>query len=322
MRSAIVTTRTKHFLRRLSAFLLLFIIPLSLLSSCSKKEEPPADSSDDEAVTDLRETSEVDFADGANNSALSEEGDSTVGEDKTVSEIDENLNSEPEEDSNLQVEIESGDAVSPKPADPDVVPPTLNENGEITEVTDNWLLLVNKTHPLSESYEPTDLIVVQHQVGSHAAIMRYMRQEAAEHLDAMCAAAAEEGHEIGIRTAYRPYSYQKGIFNDYANRYGEEEANRFSARPGQSEHQTGLCADVTSPSVDYKLTTEYGKAPEGIWLAENAHRFGFIIRYPLGKEDITGYQYEPWHVRYVGEEAAAKIYEQGITLEEYLGILD
>lgn len=289
MRSTLVKSRANHLIRRLSAFILVCIVTLSLLAACSKREEAPADSSDGETVADLPENPESD-------------PNSTSGDDNPVS--------------------EPGDSASPKPAVPSVTPPTLNENGEITEVTDDWLLLVNKTHPLAESYEPSDLIVVQHQVGSHAAIMRYMRKEAAEHLDAMCEAAAEEGHEIGIRTAYRPYSYQKGIFNDYVNRYGEEEANKFSARPGQSEHQTGLCADVTSPSVDYKLTTEYGEAPEGMWLAENAHRFGFIIRYPLGKEDITGYQYEPWHVRYVGEEHAAKIYEQGITLEEYLGVPD
>ncbi len=289
MRSTLVKSRANHLIRRLSAFILVCIVTLSLLAACSKREEAPADSSDGETVADLPENPESD-------------PNSTSGDDNSVS--------------------EPGDSASPKPAVPSVTPPTLNENGEITEVTDDWLLLVNKTHPLAESYEPSDLIVVQHQVGSHAAIMRYMRKEAAEHLDAMCEAAAEEGHEIGIRTAYRPYSYQKGIFNDYVNRYGEEEANKFSARPGQSEHQTGLCADVTSPSVDYKLTTEYGEAPEGMWLAENAHRFGFIIRYPLGKEDITGYQYEPWHVRYVGEEHAAKIYEQGITLEEYLGVPD
>ena len=289
MRSTLVKSRANHLIRRLSAFILVCIVTLSLLAACSKREEAPADSSDGETVADLPENPESD-------------PNSASGDDNSVS--------------------EPGDSASPKPAVPSVTPPTLNENGEITEVTDDWLLLVNKTHPLAESYEPSDLIVVQHQVGSHAAIMRYMRKEAAEHLDAMCEAAAEEGHEIGIRTAYRPYSYQKGIFNDYVNRYGEEEANKFSARPGQSEHQTGLCADVTSPSVDYKLTTEYGEAPEGMWLAENAHRFGFIIRYPLGKEDITGYQYEPWHVRYVGEEHAAKIYEQGITLEEYLGVPD
>ena len=189
---------------------------------------------------------------------------------------------------------------------------------EIADITDDWLILINKTHPLSKEYAPVDMIRIQYCVGDHAESMRYMRVVAAEHFHEMVEAAAEAGHEIGIRTAYRSYAQQYNIFYSYVARDGEEAANKYSARPGQSEHQTGLSADVTSPSVGNELTTDYGQAPEGIWLAENAHLFGFIIRYPLGKEEITGYQYEPWHVRYVGAEAAAEIYEQGITLEEYL----
>ena len=193
---------------------------------------------------------------------------------------------------------------------------------EITEVADDWLLLVNKTHPLSKAYAPGDMVRIQYCVGSHAESMRYMRAIPAEHFHAMVEAAAEEGFEIGIRTAYRSYAQQSDIFNSYVAQDGEEAANRYSARPGQSEHQTGLCADVTSPSVEYRLTTEYGQTPEGIWLEEHAHLYGFIIRYPLGKEEITGYQYEPWHVRFVGTEAAAEIWESGVTLEEYLGETD
>lgn len=193
---------------------------------------------------------------------------------------------------------------------------------EIMEVTDDWLILVNKTHPLSKEYAPSDMVRIKYCVGNHAESMRYMRAVAAEHFHSMVEAAAEVGYEIGIRTAYRSYEQQYNIFYSYVAQDGEEAANKYSARPGQSEHQTGLCADVTSPSVDYRMTTEYGQAPEGIWLAENAHLYGFIIRYPLGKEAITGYQYEPWHVRYVGEAAAAEIYGRGGTLEEYLGEVD
>ena len=192
---------------------------------------------------------------------------------------------------------------------------------EIEEVTDDWLLLVNKTHPLSKSYEPVDMVRIQHTMGSHAESMRYMRQEAAGHFYDMMEAAKEAGYTLGIRTAYRSYEQQYNIFWNYVAQDGEEAANKYSARPGQSEHQTGLCADVTSPAVDGRLTTDFGQVAEGIWLAENAHRFGFIIRYPLGKEAITGYQYEPWHVRYVGAEAAAQIYAAEQTLEEYLNVL-
>ncbi|NCB42842.1 MAG: D-alanyl-D-alanine carboxypeptidase family protein [Clostridia bacterium] len=190
---------------------------------------------------------------------------------------------------------------------------------EIKDVTDDWLLLVNKTHPLSKEYAPTDMVHIKYCVGNHAESMRYMRAVPAEYFHEMIEAAAAAGYEIGIRTAYRSYEQQYNIFWNYVAKDGEEAANKYSARPGQSEHQTGLCADVTSPSVEYTLTTDYGQTPEGIWLSENAHYYGFIIRYPLGKENITGYQYEPWHVRYVGEKAATEMVERGLTLEEYLG---
>lgn len=192
---------------------------------------------------------------------------------------------------------------------------------DIKDVTDDWLLLVNKTHPLSKDYVPKDTVRIKYCVGNHAESMRYMRALPAEYFHEMIEAAAAAGYEIGIRTAYRSYEQQYNIFWNYVAQDGEAAANKYSARPGQSEHQTGLCADVTSPSVEYKLTTDYGQTQEGIWLRENAHYYGFIIRYPLGKENITGYQYEPWHVRYVGEKAATEIFEADLTLEEYLGEL-
>jgi len=189
---------------------------------------------------------------------------------------------------------------------------------EIKDVTDDWLILINKTHPLSKEYAPTDMIHIKYCVGNHAESMRYMRILPAGYFHEMVEAAAAAGYELGIRTAYRSYEQQYNIFWNYVAKDGEEAANKYSARPGQSEHQSGLCADVTAPSVEYTLTTDFADTPEGIWLSENAHYYGFIIRYPLGKEDITGYQYEPWHVRYVGEAAATEIYENDLTLEEYL----
>ena len=145
-----------------------------------------------------------------------------------------------------------------------------------------------------------------------------MRAEAAEYFHKMVDSAKEEGYTLKMTTAYRSYGFQQILWNNYVAREGEEEASRFSARPGQSEHQTGLAVDVTSPAVDGKLTNEFGETPEGLWLAGNAHRFGFILRYPKEKEHITGYLYEPWHFRYVGEKVATEIYEKGLTLEEYI----
>lgn len=180
------------------------------------------------------------------------------------------------------------------------------------------LILVNKVNPVDRNYRPDDLVEIQYYAPGRSEETRYMRAEAAEAFHRLVEAAAAEGYEIRMTTAYRSYDFQKILFDNYAAREGEERANTYSARPGQSEHQTGLAADVSSPVVDWQLSNAYGETEEGKWLAANAHRFGFIIRFPKGKEDITGYQYEPWHIRYVGLTAAKEIYEYNLTLEEFL----
>lgn len=121
-----------------------------------------------------------------------------------------------------------------------------------------------------------------------------------------------------MTSAYRPYEYQKALHDRYKQADGAVKANTYSAKAGYSEHETGLCLDVSSPSVNYNLVQAYGTTEEGKWLARNAHKHGFIIRYPKGKEKITGYDYEPWHIRYVGKTAAGEIYKKNQTLEEYL----
>ncbi|MBG9211140.1 MULTISPECIES: M15 family metallopeptidase [Mammaliicoccus] len=126
-----------------------------------------------------------------------------------------------------------------------------------------------------------------------------------------------EGLDLVFRSGYRSYENQKQLYNDYVARDGEEAANQYSAKPGQSEHQTGLAFDVGSNSATDDFRKSFGNTNEGKWIKTHAHQYGFIIRYPLGKERITGYQYEPWHLRYVGKELAEKIYKQDTTLEEY-----
>lgn len=180
------------------------------------------------------------------------------------------------------------------------------------------LILVNKENPIEKDYKPDDLTAIKYFTSDRSETTRYMRDEAAEAFHRLVEAAAEEGLEIRMTTAYRSYDFQKILFDNYVEKEGEEQANTYSARPGQSEHQTGLAVDVSSPSVDYQLTSDYGKTEEGKWLAGNAYRFGFILRFPQGKEDVTGYQYEPWHLRYVGLTAAKEIREHDLTLEEYL----
>ena len=180
------------------------------------------------------------------------------------------------------------------------------------------LILVNKQHSIDQDYQPDDLREIKYVASGRDPSTRYMREEAADAFEKMVDKAAEDGFELKMTTAYRSYGFQKLLFDSYVKKEGEEAANKYSAKPGQSEHQTGLAVDVSSPSVDYQLSDDYGETKEGKWLARHAHEFGFIIRFPKGKEDITGYQYEPWHIRYVGLTAAEEIYEQKLTLEEYL----
>ena len=183
----------------------------------------------------------------------------------------------------------------------------------------NLLVLVNKEYPVDENYVPADLVKLNYCAADRSAEWQVMTREAADAFNKMAGDALAEGYEIVATTAYRSYNFQNYLYNSYVEREGQAAADTFSARPGKSEHQTGLAADVTSASVNYRLTSDFGDTEEGKWLAENCYKYGFIMRYQKGKEDITGYIYEPWHVRYVGQKAAKEIWERDLTLEEYLG---
>ncbi len=123
------------------------------------------------------------------------------------------------------------------------------------------------------------------------------------------------GYQVGWTTSnFRSYDYQSELYNNYVAANGQTEADRFSAHPGYSEHQTGLAFDLTDPYGELLTTPE-----ESRWLLENSWRYGFIVRYQDGKEAITGYMPEPWHLRYVGDQAQA-IAQSGLTLEEYLSV--
>ena len=126
--------------------------------------------------------------------------------------------------------------------------------------------------------------------------------------------ASEEGYNIRAVSTYRSYSYQTNLYNNYVSQDGVEEADKYSARAGFSEHQTGLAVDVDNRETDFN---NFENTKEFNWMLENAHKYGFILRYPKGKEFITGYMYEPWHFRYVGVEIATYIYQNNLTYEEY-----
>lgn len=188
----------------------------------------------------------------------------------------------------------------------------------------NVMALVNKQFSLTDDYTPSDLVrpAVAFSFGDQDIEKSYMRKEAAGALEQMFAAAEIEGVELFAVSGYRSYDRQSEVFGAQVAQVGEEEAVKTVAVPGSSEHQTGLAMDISSRSVNLELTEKYEETLEGQWLANNAHRFGFILRYPKGKEAVTGYNFEPWHYRYVGTEAAKIIFEKNITLEEYFNIVE
>lgn len=175
-------------------------------------------------------------------------------------------------------------------------------------------LITNKTYALPEDYEPEDTYACA--IGVSHVCNDCINNTAYEAWKDMQADAEELGLSLYILSGYRPYVTQERIYNNYVEQDGKEEADTYSARPGHSEHQTALCFDVNSTSQRFANTAE------GKWIAKNAYRYGFILRYPEGKTDETGYIYEAWHLRYVGTDLSYKLYNNGdwITLEDYFGL--
>ncbi|HEX5563576.1 MAG TPA: M15 family metallopeptidase [Sporosarcina sp.] len=194
--------------------------------------------------------------------------------------------------------------VTPKP------PASPNKSGYIEgqELPDkptiiNGILLANKKHPLPSTYAPGE------------------SKEARAAFDEMAAEAKLSGFNLTAFSTYRSYEYQVSLYDRYVKRDGVEAADRYSARPGYSEHQTGLAFDIGEVNFEkYWASSKFGETEAGKWVAANAHRYGFILRYPKGKESITGYMHESWHFRYIGKEVAEEIFNRNITLEEYLGL--
>lgn len=177
---------------------------------------------------------------------------------------------------------------------------------------------VNKEFALPKDYKPTDLVQVNIKFNLKAYDERtYMREEAAKALEELFEAAEEDGYIIYGVSGYRSYERQRKIFINNIIKRGKEHTLRYSAVPGTSEHQTGLAIDVSTKALNFRLTSDFANSKEGIWLAEHAHNYGYIIRYPEGKAEITGYYYEPWHIRYVGKALANYLYNNQLTLDEY-----
>ncbi len=197
-------------------------------------------------------------------------------------------------------------------------------------VTDKaYLKLANKQNPLEGDYAPESLTVLPAELTLYGKEVK-MEATAALAAEALVRELRACGYEdITITSGYRSYEYQQILFNtylgnemaahpDWTQAQCEAEVLSYSARPGESEHQTGLCMDLISLN-HVELDESFAQNPAYAWLMENAHCFGFILRYPADKTSTTGYSYEPWHYRFVGVKAATEIHKKGITLEEYLG---
>lgn len=187
-----------------------------------------------------------------------------------------------------------------------------NSSTEGLKIIDG-ILIVNKSYPLPKGYVPKNTY-------NDATGKRYcsdcIDKDAYSEYKQMKADATALGLNIWIQSGYRSYELQETLYNNYVNRDGKLAADTYSARPGYSEHQTGLAFDLNSISDDFQYTNE------GKWVSENAWKYGFILRYPKSKESITGYKYESWHLRYVGKDLASKLYNNGdwITLEEHFNL--
>jgi len=203
-------------------------------------------------------------------------------------------------------------------------PKTFNKTQySISDPSSIWLV-VNKQRPLNpQDYAPQDLVTPNVPLRSNiTSTEKYVRADMATALETMVKAADVEGAHLNLQSGYRSYAFQVSLYNSYVAQSGQASADTDSARPGFSEHQSGLAADLggtSQPSCD--VAQCFGTTLEGKWLAANAYKYGFIIRYPEGKQAVTGYIYEPWHVRYVGIPLATEMHKQGIaTLEEFFGL--
>ncbi|WP_026701792.1 M15 family metallopeptidase [Salibacterium aidingense] len=214
-------------------------------------------------------------------------------------------------------EDEEQEETADREEDQAAAPPPTDENG-VLENPEALDALVNRDYHLPSDYVPEDLTVPDVPFPFEEDVpKKQLREPAAAALEELFSGAEEEGLNLFAVSGYRSYDRQEAIFAANAEEDGVEEANQYSAQAGESEHQSGLAMDVSSQSADFSLTDEFGETPEGQWLKENAYEYGFVIRYPEDKTEITGYQYEPWHLRYVGEDLAAELQDKDETLEEY-----
>jgi D-alanyl-D-alanine carboxypeptidase len=191
----------------------------------------------------------------------------------------------------------------------------------ITDPASIWVV-VNKQHALNpKDYVPADLSTPNVPLRVPGNESMQLRQVTTTAIEQMFAAATKDGLNLMLSSGYRSYTYQVNLYNDYVSTQGQVTADTQSARPGYSEHQTGLAVDVEPTSKNCEVEACFGDTPEGKWVAANAYKYGFIVRYQADNQAITGYEPEPWHIRYIGVSLATELHNTGVTsLEQFFGV--
>lgn len=184
-----------------------------------------------------------------------------------------------------------------------------------TDLSKEYLIIVNKYNYLDETFAPDDLVTISTKYSWGSYGTHTIRKDVFDAFLKMHEDANNNGIYLMINSSYRDFKSQTIVYNNYLKNHGEAYADKYAARPGYSEHQTGLALDIFS--IDGALRNTFKDSPAYAWLKDNSYKYGFILRYPEGKENITGFSFEPWHYRYVGIDAAKYIYENQITFEEY-----
>lgn len=246
---------------------------------------------------------------------------STIDEPKTEpNEPTSDREDETVTESPSEEETSDGSEQPTEPVEEELVAPSQPiETDGVANLELDELILVNKQIALPADYQPSDLVEANIDfVDSTVGERRMLRKEAAQAIEGLMKDAKAAGIDLKGTSAFRSYAYQVNLFNAYVERDGKEQAMKYSAPPGHSEHQTGLAIDVSSASVNYQLTQSLGETVEGKWLADHAHEYGFIIRYQKEFEEETGYMYEPWHLRYIGMEHAKQVHALNQPYDRYI----
>ena len=218
---------------------------------------------------------------------------------------------------NQNTSVETTPTPSPTPSPTSTPEPTVEPTVDTTTLS-SIQKITNKSHPIDSGYVPANLTIVN--VNSNGT--QYLRSEAASELVKMFAAAHKDGIDLYLVSGYRSYAQQLALYNTYVSTDGKALADSYDAIPGACEHQLGLAVDLSDDNRDHDIDDSFESTAAYQWLLKHSYEYGYILRFPPGKESITGIAYNPWSFRYIGIEEAKKVYDSGLTLEEYYKVND